>query len=167
MAAAFGPDHAYRIDADGLGFHRIFHRRHLMDHLNPGALQLRQISLRVAARGFDERDVFLNDQIEDFLGLFAFHQLGQHGDVDPERLAAGQVAATADFITQRRNFGEARRRNEPHDARVDGSGHIVGVGQPLQTTRQDRHANAQKIGNFGFHGDAPASYFLTCFMQAI
>ena len=113
MAAALRPDNRNRIDANRLGLERIAHGGNLVDHLDAGGFQRRQVRLRIAAGGFDELHPLLDNQIENLLGLFALHQLGQHGHVDAEGFAVAQIAALANFIAQLGQFGKRRRRDKP------------------------------------------------------
>ena len=87
-----------------------------MNDLDPGVFEFWQMSLRVAARGFDDLDPTIDDGV-DIFRIRRFGKRWQERKIDPKRLV-GHFVAARDFLGKVLGRALGEPSDNPKAARV-------------------------------------------------
>ena len=150
VAAALEAVHAHRVAADRLGLERMADRRALVDHLDPGGFQRRQVRLRVPARGLDDPDPALDDR-PDVLGIGRRRECREEGEVHGER-PVGHLAAAGNLAGQRLRRLLRQPGDDPPGRRRWRPPRQLGEADKVHPALDDRVLDAKQLGDAGLHG---------------
>ena len=149
MAAAFEAVDRHRIAADRLGLQGMAHRRALVDHLDAGFLELRQVCLRVAAGGFDEAHASVDDGV-DVTRIVGGGNARQECQVHAEGLV-GHLAAAGNFVGEVLRSLLRQAGDDAQSAGIRHRGRQLGEADEMHAALNDGVFDAEEFGDAGFH----------------
>ena len=124
---------------------RVADRGALVDHLDAGGLEVRQVVDRAAARGLDDLDAALDDRLA-IVVVGDRVQRRQQRQVHAERLV-GELAGLLDLRLQLLGGREQVGDDEAQRAGVGHRGHQLAVADAGHAAHHDRRLDAEHLGD--------------------